>query len=216
MRTILLAGASGLVGRECLRMLLATPEFNTVATLSRQALPPELVPLDQQGRLEQRVVDFDRLRENAASLKADQIICAIGTTLEEAGSRQRFREVDHDYPLAIAQIGLEQGARHFLLVSAMGANPRSMIFYNRVKGEVEEALLALPYESVTIVRPSLLMGNRARPRRGEEMAKRLAFLVPARYKPIPARAVAATLVRMAVERAPGRRIVESMEMRRFV
>lgn len=196
-------------------MLLADPHFETVATLTRRALPPELVPAEQSRRLEQRVVDFDHLAENAPAVKADQIICALGTTIEDAGSRQRFREVDFGYPLTIARLGAEQGVRHFLLVSALGASSRSMIFYNRVKGELEEAVLALPYRSVSIVRPSLLVGARARPRRGEEVARRLAFLVPARYKPIPAHAVAAALVRMARDDAPGQRIMESREMRRF-
>lgn len=213
--TVLLCGATGLVGRECLRLLLADPHFEAVATLTRRALPPELVPAEHARRLEQRVVDFDHLADNAPAMKADQIICALGTTIEEAGSRQRFREVDFGYPLTIARLGVEQGAKHFLLVSALGASSRSLIFYNRVKGELEEAVLALPYRSVSIVRPSLLVGNRARPRRGEEVARRLAFLVPARYKPIPARAVAAALVRMARENVEGRRIMESREMRRF-
>jgi uncharacterized protein YbjT (DUF2867 family) len=166
-------------------------------------------------RLEQRVVDFERLRAHAALVRADQIICALGTTIETAGSRQQFRHVDYDYPLTIAQLGLEQGARHFLLVSALGANPKSLIFYNRVKGDLEEAILALPYQSVTIVRPSLLVGERARPRRAEEIVKRLAFLVPARYKPIPARCVATALVREAMADAPGRRIIESAAMWRY-
>jgi len=196
-------------------MLLADTRFDTVATLTRRALPPELVPAEYARRLEQRVVDFDHLADNAPAVKADEIICALGTTIEEAGSRQRFREVDFGYPLTIARLGVEQGAKHFLLVSALGASARSLIFYNRVKGELEDAVLALPYRSVSIVRPSLLVGNRARPRRGEQVAQRLAFLVPARYKPIPARAVAAALVRMAREDQPGHRVIESRDMRRF-
>jgi uncharacterized protein YbjT (DUF2867 family) len=121
--------------------------------------------------------------------------------------------VDFDYPLTIARLGLEQGAHHFLLVSALGANPRSMIFYNRVKGDLEEALRAMPWPSLTIVRPSLLMGERARPRRGEEMGKRLSWLVPARYKPISADMVATALVRAAATDEPGQRIIESVEIR---
>lgn len=214
--SILLCGATGLVGRECLRMLLASPEFASVATLTRRALPPELASAPNVvGKLEQRVADFERLHEEPELLRAEQIICALGTTLETAGSRQQFRHVDYDYPLAIAQLGLEQGAQHFLLVSALGANPRSLIFYNRVKGELEEAVLALPYRSVTIVRPSLLVGTRARPRRAEELVKRLAFLVPARYKPIPVSCVATALVREATADAPGQRIIESAQMWRY-
>jgi uncharacterized protein YbjT (DUF2867 family) len=196
-------------------MLLADPHFETIATLTRRALPPEMVPADQARRLEQRVVDFDHLSDNAPAMRADAIICALGTTIEQAGSRQRFREVDFGYPLTIARLGLQEGATHFLLVSALGASSRSLIFYNRVKGELEDAVLALPYRSVSIVRPSLLVGNRAQPRRGEQVVQRLAFLVPARYKPIPARAVAAALVRMAREDLPGQRTVESRELLRF-
>lgn len=196
-------------------MLLADPHFETVATLTRRALPPEMIPAEHVRRLEQRVVDFDHLADNSPAMRADSIICAIGTTIEQAGSRQRFREVDFGYPLTIARLGLEEGAKHFLLVSALGASSRSLIFYNRVKGELEDAVLALPYRSVSIVRPSLLVGNRAQPRRGEQVAQRLAFLVPARYKPIPARAVAAALVRMAREDLPGQRIIESRELLRF-
>jgi uncharacterized protein YbjT (DUF2867 family) len=121
--------------------------------------------------------------------------------------------VDYHYPLTAARLGQEQGATHFLLVSSLGANARSQVFYSRVKGELESAVLALPYRSVTIVRPSLLLGPRAEHRWGEQIAKRLAFLVPAKYKPVYAHAVAAVLVRAAKEDAPGRRIIESREIR---
>jgi uncharacterized protein YbjT (DUF2867 family) len=115
--------------------------------------------------------------------------------------------------LAAAQLGRERGATHFLLVSSVGANPRSQIFYSRVKGELEAAVLALRYRAVTIVRPSLLLGPRAEYRLGEQIAKRLAFLFPARYKPVGAHAVAALLVRAANEDAPGHHIIESEEIR---
>ena len=124
--------------------------------------------------------------------------------------------MDYGYALKVAQLGLEQGARHFLLVSSLGADRRSGVFYSRVKGELETAVSALAYQSVSIVRPSVLLGERAEFRLGEEIAKRLvflAFLVPAKYKPIHSRDVAAALVRLAKEDQPGRRIVESAELR---
>jgi uncharacterized protein YbjT (DUF2867 family) len=212
-RSVLLVGATGLVGRECLHLLLATPVFTQVATLSRRTLPSDVIDGPSAAVVEQRVVDFEQLAADPALVRADQIICALGTTIEIAGTRERFRHVDFDYPLTIARLGLEQGAHHFLLVSALGANPRSMIFYNRVKGDLEEALRAMPWRSLTIVRPTLLMGERARPRRGEEMGKRLSWLVPARYKPISADMVATALVRAAVTDEPGQRIIESVEIR---
>ena len=208
-RSILLLGATGLVGSHCLRLLTGDPAFSRVVVLARRALPRELA----RANVESHVVDFDRLAAHAELFRVDQILCALGTTIKVAGSQERFRVVDYDYPLAAARIGLEQGATHYLLVSALGADPRSRVFYSRVKGELEAAVLALPYRAVTIARPSLLLGPRAEFRLGEQIAKRFAFLVPGKYKPVGAHAVAATLVRAAREDAPGRRIIESNEIR---
>jgi uncharacterized protein YbjT (DUF2867 family) len=157
-------------------------------------------------------VDFDRLDDHAELFRVDAVFCALGTTMKQAGSRDRFRRVDHDYVLDVARLGAEHGARHFLLVSAIGANAQSRVFYNRVKGEVEEAVSALPYRSVTIVQPSLLLGDRTEVRRGETIGEKLAFLLPRRYKPVKATAVAAALVRAAREDRAGRRVVASAEI----
>lgn len=206
-RTVLLCGATGLVGRECLRPLLADPGVALVRALVRRALDL------RDPRLEVCVVDFERLAEHTSAFDGvDQIVCALGTTIKQAGSKQAFRRVDHDYPLALAQLGLERGARHYLLVSSIGASPRSRTFYLRVKGELEEALAALGYRSLSLLRPSLLVGERAERRLGEELGARLGFLFPARYKPIAAADVAAGIVRLAREDAPGRRVVESAEL----
>ena len=180
-RSVVLVGASGLVGGECLRLLLADRFFT-------------------------HIVDFDRLDAHRDVLRADQII-------RQAGSRERFRLVDHDYPLALARLGQEQGARHYLLVSTLGADARLRVFYNRVKGELEDALGALSLRSLSIVRPSLLLGERAEVRLGEQVFKRLGFLAPAKYRPVHSRDVAAALVHLAKEDAPGRRVVESAEIR---
>ena len=206
---ILLAGATGLVGGECLRILLADPAFDPVVVLARREIPMENPP----PKLQTHIVDFDRLSTHAPLFAVDQIICALGTTIKQAGSRERFRRVDLEYPIEMARLGLEKGARHFLLVSSLGADARSRVFYNRVKGELEEKLLALPYRSITIVRPSLLLGDRKEFRLGEEIAKRFAFLIPGNYKPVRASAVAAAIVGAAREDRPGSRVVESGEMR---
>jgi uncharacterized protein YbjT (DUF2867 family) len=177
--------------------------------LTRRPLPRELA----HGKVESHVVDFNDLAAHAKLFRVDQIFCALGTTIRTAGSQRRFRVVDYDYPLAAARIGVEQGATHYLLVSAVDANARSRVFYSRVKGELESAVLALPFRSVTIVRPSLLLGPRAEFRLGEVIAKRLAFLAPRKYKPVGAHAVAAVLIRAAKDDAAGRRIIESSEIR---
>ena len=208
--SVLLVGATGLVGRECLRLLLADPAFERVVVLTRR--PLDWVAIPNASKLEEHVIEFDNLRAHAELLQVDQITCALGTTIKQAGSQERFREVDFGLPLEIARMGSEQGAQHFLLVSALGADAGSRVFYNRVKGELEDAVSALPYRSVTIVRPSLLLGERTEFRLGEEVGKRLAFLVPARYKPVAAASVAAALVRAAKEDLPGRRIIESAQI----
>lgn len=211
MPSVLLVGATGLVGRACLDLLLEDDAFERVVVITRRTLEGA-----RSAKLEAHVVDFDHLDDHAALFRVDQIVCALGTTIKQAGSRERFRAVDYGYALKVAQLGLEQGARHFLLVSSLGADRRSRVLYSQVKGELETAVSALAYRSVSIVRPSVLLGERAEFRLGEEVAKRLAFLaflVPAKYKPIHARDVAAALVRLAKVDQPGRRIVESAEMR---
>lgn len=209
-RSVLIAGATGLVGSECLRLVSDDPTFGRIVVLTRRPLPARAH--ERSTKIEEHVIDFDRLATYAQLLRVDQIICALGTTIKKAGSREQFRQVDLGYPLEIARMGVEQGARHFLLVSATGANARSRIFYNRVKGELEDAVRALPYRSITICRPSLLAGERKEFRLGEEIAMRLAFLIPSKYKPVAASDVAAALVEMAKQDAPGRRVIESSEI----
>ena len=210
--SVLLVGATGLVGRECLRLLLADPGYGRIIVVTRRPLSPDV----RSPKLETHVIDFDHLNEYDELFKVDAIICALGTTIRQAGSRTRFRTVDYEYPLAFARLGRRHGCEHFLVVSALGANPRSRVFYNRVKGELEEALRALNYPRLTIVRPSLLLGPRAELRLGEEVAKRvtrwLGLLVPRAYKPVEARAVATALVRAAREPGNGPRIMESWEL----
>ena len=208
-RSVVLVGATGLVGAECLRLLLADPGVGRVAVLARRPLTD--APRSQ--KLDGHVLDFDRLHDHAELFAADQLICALGTTIGQAGSKERFRAVDFGIPLTLGKLAAERGVRHFLLISALGSAAASRVFYNRVKGELEEALSALPFRSLSIVRPSLLLGERREFRLGESIAQRLSFLMPGKYAPIHARDVAAALVRLAAEDAPGRRLVESAEMR---
>ncbi len=212
-RTILLAGATGLVGRHCLRAFLEDPGVQRVVTLTRRPLPElHAIPPSALAKLESRIVDFSRLASVVDLPRVDQVCCALGTTIKQAGSRANFREVDYDYPVALARRGIELEATHFLLVSALSANPDSAIFYSRVKGETERTVRELPYRSVTIVRPSVLLGERSEFRLAEELAKHLAFLTPRRYAPVAAAAVAATLVRAAREDHAGVRIIESAQI----
>lgn len=207
MRTLLL-GATGLVGRELLALLLADPRVERVTVVARRPTGVAHAKLDEQ------VFDLAGLAQHQQLFAVDAIFCALGTTMKQAGSKERFRFVDHDLPLEAAQLGLRSGASHYLIVSALGANARSRIFYNRVKGEVEEQLRAMNYPRLTIARPSLLLGERAEFRLGERIAEKLAFLTPPAMKPIPARAVARALAAAAHEQATGVQILDSATMRR--
>jgi uncharacterized protein YbjT (DUF2867 family) len=206
-RTVALLGATGLVGRECLRQLEADPDVGGITVVVRR-------PLETTGpKMRVVVADFDALSSRAEVFAVDQIFCALGTTIKQAGSREAFRRVDFEYPREAALLGQRQGAHHFLLVSALGASSTSRIFYNRVKGELEDALRTMPYRSVTIVRPSLLLGERTKPRLGEELGRRFGWLAPGKYKPVQASDVAAALVQSARDDEPGLHIIESDEIR---
>lgn len=190
-----------------MRQFGESAHFTRVIALTRRPPAPAA-----STRVESHVVDFERLDDAAEYFRVTHIACALGTTIKQAGTQERFRRVDHDYPLAAARLGLREGAQHFLLVSALGANAHSRIFYSRVKGEVEDAIRALPYRSVTIARPSLLLGERAEFRLGESIGKIFARVIPGRYRPVHARDVAAALLEAAVEDRAGVRIIESREM----
>jgi uncharacterized protein YbjT (DUF2867 family) len=209
-RAALLLGATGLVGGHCLERLLAEPAYTRVVAPVRRPLAR------QHPKLEAPIVDFDRLVGHAEIFAVDDVFCCLGTTIRAAGSQDAFRKVDLVYVHDAARLAAEQGARQFLLVSAIGADPTSRVFYSRVKGEAEMAVQGLPFRRVVIARPSLLLGDRAEFRLGERVAEWVTVpLAPllrgplAKYRPIEARAVAAALVRLALEAGSGVRVVES-------
>lgn len=208
-RTHLILGATGLVGRELLQLLLAENDTARVVVLARR---PTGV---RHEKLDERVVDLAEMDRHANAFAVDAIFCALGTTIKVAGSRERFRFVDHDLPLQAARLGFAHGARHYLVVSSLGANARSRIFYNRVKGDVEKQLRALGYPRLTIVRPSLLLGDRAEFRLAERLFSHLGWLMPPAYKPIQAHDVARALVLLSRDETAGVRVVESRELRRL-
>jgi uncharacterized protein YbjT (DUF2867 family) len=208
--TLLLAGATGLVGRACLDLLLRDDAPENLRVLARRPLHIES---GDATKMQQCIVDFERLDANPEWFKVNSVICALGTTMRKAGSAAAFRRVDFDYPLTIAKLARAQGASHFLLVSAMGADAQSGNFYYRVKGELEEALLRLDYPALTIARPSLLLGQRDEWRWGEELGKRIGRLLPPRWQPVPAERVAAALVRAARSEEIGIRLLENAALR---
>ena len=209
MRRVLVVGATGLVGGEILDRLAADEGVAEVRALVRRSLD-RWAPTSKVREL---VADFDTLDAHPDWFRVDQVMCALGTTIRKAGSREAFRRVDFDFPFAVARLAHAQGARHFLLVSAVGADARSRIFYSRVKGELEDAVRAVGYTAVTIARPSVLIGARNELRVGELVMKRLGHLFPAAWKPVYARQVASALARAAREGKPGVTILDNAALR---
>ena len=216
-RTALLSGATGLVGRSLLSMLLGSKRYDQIHVLARRAVPD--CKLDE--RLVVRQVDFARLP--AAFPKADDVFIALGTTIKLAGSEAAFRQVDLEFVVNTARAAQAMGATRLAVVSALGADAKSHVFYNRVKGEMQDAVARLGYASVVIAQPSLLLGDRAalgQPvRHGEQWAARLleplAAMVPKAVRPIPARAVAAALMAAIVDATPGVRVLTSADMQAY-
>ena len=163
MKTALIAGASGLVGGQLLAQLLAAPEYGRVISVGRR-------PVDvAHAKLMQVTADFAALDGVASELRADDAYCCLGTTIRVAGSREAFRAVDHGAVLAFAWAAQRGGAQRFFMVSSLGADAQSRVFYNRVKGETEEALEILDFGTLGIFRPSLLCGARREFRLGEKI-----------------------------------------------
>lgn len=188
-------GATGLVGGHCLRAMLDSGLYSQVTVLGRRKAP--LV----HSRLKQLIVNFDKLSEALADIEADDVYCCLGTTMKKAGSESAFRKVDYDYPLQVAKEMRAKGASHFLVVSAIGADPHSFFFYNRVKGELEKALERLSFPYLSIFRPSLLLGDRDETRSLESLSGQLlGWAAPlmkgpfARVKPIAAERVAQAML----------------------
>jgi uncharacterized protein YbjT (DUF2867 family) len=207
MATALIAGASGLVGRELLTQLLAAAEYDRVIALGRR--PLELA----HPKLTQVIADFAALEKVTADLRCDDAFCCLGTTIKAAGSREAFRAVDHAAVLAFAWAAQRNGAQRFFAVSSLGADSASRVFYSRVKGETEEALQVLDFATLAIFQPSLLLGRRERPRLGERLmgavlwlAEPLLFGRLRKYRPIEAGAVARAMMRCSFGR-PGQGVL---------
>lgn len=208
-RVVSLAGATGLVGGEILRRLSRDPRIAEVRALIRRPLPESL----KGAHVRELITDFSDLQQYADWFRVDVVFSALGTTIAKAGSQDAFRRVDFDYPYSIARAARAADARHFLLVSALGANARSLFFYNRVKGELEDAIRSLGYPSFTIARPSLLLGDRREHRLGEELAKRFSWLLPSPWAGVQASQVAKALVQAAQEGRPGVQVLENKRLR---
>jgi len=196
MPTALIAGASGLVGGHLLTQLLAATEYDHVVSVGRRRLPLE------HPKLQQELVDFTTLEKNGTDLRCDDAFCCLGTTIKQAGSPENFRAIDQAAVLAFAWAARRNGARRFFVVTALGADSQSRIFYTRVKGETEEALQILDFKTLGIFQPSFLLGRQTNRRFGERVmaavlwvAEPLMFGSLRKYRAIRAEVVARAMLR---------------------
>lgn len=206
-KTLLIFGATGMVGQQLLTQALAADWVARIIAPTRRPLAPH-------DKLENPIIDFEALPESAPWWKADGMLCALGTTIKQAGSQQAFRHIDHGLVLQTAKMAKSAGTPCFVLNSSMGADPRSGNFYLKVKGELEADVTALGFESLSLVRPSLLdAGDRPDSRPGEKLglwfSKRLSAFIPKRYQPVSTGNVAKSMLEAALNAKAGIHIMES-------
>lgn len=215
-RTAVLLGASGMVGGFCLKALLQSEEYGRVVVMSRRELA-----LAANPKLEKKIVNFDALTANDFA-GANDIFCALGTTIRKAGSQEAFQRVDLEYPVAAARQGRSAGATQFVLVSSAGADATAKNFYLRTKGDLEQKLGELGYQGLHIFRPGLLLGQREEVRPGERFATRIAPFInmtlwgPLRhYRSIAGEAVGNAMVVAASQSTTGTTYYEYDQIRRL-
>ena len=208
-KTALLAGATGLIGSELLPLLLASERYAKVIVVGRRAVALE------HPKLTQVVIDLGQLEAERLRLIADDVYCCLGTTRQQAGSKEAFFEVDFPHVVKLAATTAANFAAQFLVVSSLGADVKSRFYYSQVKGEMEAAVRKVPFRAIHIFRPSLLLGERAAPRLGERIGGWLLALARPllrgswqKYRPVAATAVAAAMLQAAKEEADGTRVHE--------
>ena len=214
-RTAFVVGATGLIGKRLLSILLKPGYYDQVIALTRK-------PLAAHPGLKNLVGGYEDLDDLSKEIKGDDVYCCLGTTMKTAGSEENFRQVDFECPVKVAELALKNGAQQFLIITAMGADPKSSVFYNRVKGEVEERLKHISYPSLHVFRPALLLGPRDEKRLGEAAAQKIfkginfLFVGPLKkYKAIHYEKVANAMFSVAKERKKGVYIHESDELQGF-
>lgn len=210
MKTAIIIGSTGLTGGFLLAELIANPKYSKIIVLVRKASG------QSNPKVEELVVDFNKLSDFKNKLIADDVYCTIGTTIKKAGSQEAFTKVDYEYPLQLAKIAKENGAKHFLLMSSLGANAASGNFYLKTKGNLENALRDLHFESLSIFRPSILIGPRTEFRLGEKIGiifmLVFSFLMigsAKKYRPIHVKQVAHAMVKAGQDGEKGVRVWES-------
>lgn len=213
MKTALIIGSTGLIGSQLLELLLDSKDYATVITFVKRDSGI------QHPKLEQHIIDFDKPETYIELVIGDDFFCTIGTTIKNAGSQDAFRKVDFGYPKEFATIAIQNKVKHFLIISSLGADANSGNFYLKTKGEIQDFLKNCNFESVSVLQPSLLLGNRTEFRLGEKIGaffmKLFSFLLIGnlkKYKPIKSEAVAKAMFTSAQKNYKGFHIIESDEI----
>lgn len=206
---LILLGATGLVGRHLLDRMLADEKVDRVITPVRR-------PIRRHAKLSAPLMDFQNLDFDADFWKADAVLCALGSTMKKAGSREAFRFVDYELPMAIARLTKANQTPAWVLNSAAGANKGSSFFYNRVKADLEDGLTALDFPSLTIVRPGVIKGIREEFRPGERALiaglRLVSPLLTASWHPVEADNIARAMLAAAINSAPGKHVIPSEQL----
>lgn len=213
---ICIAGATGLVGHELLLLLAHLDEVSSIKAISRS--PMGRIP----PHVENIILDFDSLESRQDLLKSSVFICCLGTTIKKAGSQEAFRKVDHDYVVNFAKIAESCGAQKFLVISAMGADATSGIFYNRTKGEMENELRKLKIPQIEVFQPSLILGERKESRTGEDIAQKISPVLNKilvgplkKYRAIKANDIARAMAIATLNFHPGFHVYKSDHIQRI-
>ena len=204
-------GATGLTGNELAHKLLTQNEFSEITCIVRN------IPSDKNSGLKYVQADFDMIA--GTKFKADTAFTCLGSTIKKSKTKENFYRVDFHYNLMFAEACKKKGVKRFILMSALGANSKSSIFYNRVKGELEEAVINLNFESLTIIRPAILEGNRIEHRRGELIARKAMKIINPlligkvkRYRSVKIEQVVNAMIDAATVNHRGVRIIENEEI----
>lgn len=210
MKTALIIGSTGLIGSQLLNFLLDSNDYLKVITFVKRDTGIK------HPKLTQHVIDFDKPETYKDLVVGDDFFCTIGTTIKKAGSKEAFRKVDFEYPRQFAAFALQNKVKQFLIISSLGADAKSGNFYLKTKGEIQDFLKDCNFESVAVLQPSLLLGNRTEFRLGEKVGaffmKSLSFLFLGnlkKYKPIAGKTVAKALLKIAQTNNKGFKIYES-------
>jgi uncharacterized protein YbjT (DUF2867 family) len=208
MKKALIIGGTGLTGKKLTSLLLADKRYGSVNLLVRK--PVDII----YEKLYQIPFNFDKPDES--KVKADEVFCCLGTTIKDAGSKKAFYQVDYEYVVTLANIAYKNGCKKFALISSMGANKNSTVFYSKTKGQAEEAIKAIGFDDCFIFRPSILLGTRRQSRLSESIGKiflsSISFLLPKKYRPIHSKSVAMAMQFVMNGNYTGFKIFESDEI----